>query len=919
MHPNIRFKVSYLFSLFWLLVVWGAATQQAAATHIRAGEITAHPDTTSGNNPLRYFFKLVVYSDRRSQADNDNATFFFGTGESQVVERGLNLPTRDPDTRRSVYYFDYTYPAAGTYNVTYSEVNRQTGVVNIANSAGQSFVLRTVITINPFLGVNSTPQLPVPPIDYAACGQVFVHNPGAYDVDGDRLVYRLVNPLKDANPDDPTKTVIVPVDGYRQLNDPSICQGSANAGAGTLTMDPNTGQLTWDAPCLQGDYNVAFVVEEYRNGQKLGEVLRDMQIRVKCVPNLRPTLRVPEDICVIAGETVNGVVTASDPDNHPVIMEAFSEPGVMPPATFVQSGYTGTFNWTTTCEDVLRDTVQVIFKVTDVPPTGGTPLVDLQPWRIRIVGPPPQNFKVQPTGNSINLSWDPYTCQNAKRIAIYRREGPSDFVPGPCETGIPESAGFTRIGEVDLNNLNFTDTGGPEGFKRGVSYCYAIFAEFEGGNYRVIPSIATLPICVMLQNNVPVITNVSVQTTDETNGSILVKWMKPREGLENLTAPQQYRLYRADGTSPEAFTEVHRTNNVNDTTFLDSNIPTTAGDATLRYIYKLEFYQNAVVSRSIVDTAATASSVQLKAVTRSSSVDLTWNYQVPWDNTTFKHYIYRKTDVGGYALIDSVAATATSGQYTDLGTFDNAPLVPGINYCYYVETRGGYDDPTLPRLLLNNSQEFCVVLRDSVPPCPPVLSIDVLDCESFLRNPTSPPYQNVLTWVPDQSPECDQNIAYYTIFFRSSEEGEFDSIAYTNGDINTYLHQNLPSFAGCYTVSATDTAGNESARSNIVCKENCFFFQLPNIFTPNGDGKNDEFRPDRRSQFIRSVKFTVFTRWGDKVYESTNDPNINWTGVNSTGKQISDGTYYYTAEVEFQSLSPQNAKQTFKGWVEIVR
>jgi len=917
MLQNIRLKFTFFVSFSLLLFLLGATIQEAAATHIRAGEITAHPDTIT-NNPLRYQFKLVVYHDTNSPADNDSATMFFGDGTSQTVKRSINVLTRDPNTRRSVFYFDHTFSGPGTFSILYSEINRQTNVVNIANSNGQSFLLRSIITINPSLGVNSTPELPVPPIDYAVCGQVFVHNPGAFDRDGDRLVYRLVTPLRNGPNGTPERPVVANVDGYRQLNDPSICSGSGNAGAGTLTLDRNTGQLTWDAPCAQGDYNVAFVVEEYRNGLKLGEVLRDMQVRVRCVPSQRPVLRMPEDICVIAGETVNGVVTATDPDNDPVILEAFAPFGVKPPATFTQRGNTGTFNWTTTCEDVLRDTVQVIFKVTDVPANGATPLTDLQPWRIRIVGPPPKNFKVQPTGNSINLTWDPYTCQNAKRIAIYRREGTSNFVPGLCETGIPESAGFTRIGEVNLNNLSFTDTGGADGFKRGVTYCYAIFAEFEGGNYRVIPGIATVPICVMLQNNVPVITNVSVESTSETTGSILVKWIKPREGLQNLTAPQQYRLFRAPGTSPEAFTEVYRTNNINDTTFLDTNRPTTAGPATLRYIYKLEFYQNAAVSPSIVDTAATASSVHLKAAVRSTAVNLTWNYQVPWDNTKFKHYIYRKS-TGDYALIDSVGATATSGQYTDRGTFGNAPLVPGVNYCYYVETRGGYDDPTLPRLLLNKSQEFCVILRDSVPPCPPVLSIDQLDCETFLRNPTSPPYQNVLTWVPDRSPTCDQNIAYFTIYYRPGEEGEFDSIAYTNGDINTYLHQNLSSFAGCYVVSATDTAGNKSALSNIVCKENCFFFQLPNIFTPNGDGKNDEFRPDERSRFIRSIKFSVFTRWGDKVYESTNDPGINWKGVNSSGKAVSDGTYYYTAEVEFQSLSPSQAKQTFKGWVEIVR
>ena len=167
-----------------------------------------------------------------------------------------------------------------------------------------------------------------------------------------------------------------------------------------------------------------------------------------------------------------------------------------------------------------------------------------------------------------------------------------------------------------------------------------------------------------------------------------------------------------------------------------------------------------------------------------------------------------------------------------------------------MRTNGTYGNPKLPDPLLNFSQEFCVALKDSVAPCPPVLSIDQLDCEAFLDNPTSPPYQNVLTWQPDLNPACDQEIAFYTIYYRPQEEGEFDSIAVTNAGITTFTHANLPSYAGCYVVTATDRAGNESAPSNTVCKDNCFFFSLPNIITPNNDGKNDVFQPDPRSRFI---------------------------------------------------------------------
>jgi gliding motility-associated-like protein len=898
------------------------APEIAKATHIRAGEILVLPDS-SKNDPRCVVFKLITYTDfSQTNADNPEATLFFGDGEKLEVDRWKRTIARAGDTYRSVYYFPYCYPATGNYTVTYSEQNRAIGVVNIEDSQNQSFLLQTTVTIDPFIGGNRSPVLTVAPLDFAACGQPFVHNPGAYDADGDRLLYRLVTPKRNLPSGSTDRPIVGDVIGYKPLNDPFFqCQSvPAPGGSSTLTIDRNTGQITWNAPCLQGDYNVAFVVEEYRGGRKIGEVMRDMQVRVVCIPNLRPTLVVPKDTCVVAGTTVTGQVRAIDPDNTRLVLEAFSE--VLPPARFTTSGNNGTFVWDTKCTDVILDTVQVTFKVSKTVPNG-TPspfvLTDIQPWRIRVVGPAPQNFKVAPVGKNMTLTWDPYTCQNATKLVIYRREGPSDFVPGPCETGIPESAGFTRIGEVAKDQTTFTDNGSTGGLKRGVTYCYAVYAEFAGSNFRTLESIATVPVCIMLENNVPVLTNVSVERTDVSDGQILVKWTQPREGVENLTGPLQYRLLRAPGATPQAFTEVKRTNNLNDTTFLDAPVSTSAAAGSIKWVYKLEFYQRAgQPNEELVDTAPTATTVQLKAVSRAAAIVLNWTYEVPWDNSRRNHYVYRKIN-DQFVLIDSVRASNTAGQYIDRGTFGNIALKPNQLYCYYVRTNGTYGSPKLPDPLLNKSQEFCVTLKDSIPPCPPLLSIDALDCDAFLLNPTSPPYQNVLTWVPDQRAECDQDIKYYTIYYRPGAEGEFDSISFTNAGITTFTHANLPSFAGCYMVTATDSAGNESVPSNTVCKDNCFFFHLPNIFTPNGDEKNDTFRPDERSRFIKSIKFTVYNRWGERVYQGDQDPKINWRGVNSAGNDVAEGTYYYLAEVEFLTLLPEKARQTFKGWVEIVR
>lgn len=78
---------------------------------------------------------------------------------------------------------------------------------------------------------------------------------------------------------------------------------------------------------------------------------------------------------------------------------------------------------------------------------------------------------------------------------------------------------------------------------------------------------------------------------------------------------------------------------------------------------------------------------------------------------------------------------------------------------------------------------------------------------------------------------------------------------------------------------------------------------VPNVFTPNGDGKNDllEFK---NLQFFPSTSLTVFNRWGKKIYKSSDYQN-NWTGDGH-----SDGVYFFV-------LDGPNLKQPEKGFVQI--
>ncbi|MGQ8336463.1 T9SS type B sorting domain-containing protein [Sunxiuqinia sp. A32] len=80
------------------------------------------------------------------------------------------------------------------------------------------------------------------------------------------------------------------------------------------------------------------------------------------------------------------------------------------------------------------------------------------------------------------------------------------------------------------------------------------------------------------------------------------------------------------------------------------------------------------------------------------------------------------------------------------------------------------------------------------------------------------------------------------------------------------------------------------------------FIEAPNVFTPNGDGSNDQFIVKYWS--IKKIKISIFNRWGKKVhfYENNNVPGFEitmeesaWDG-NIGGRKASPGVYYYVAE-----------------------
>lgn len=84
--------------------------------------------------------------------------------------------------------------------------------------------------------------------------------------------------------------------------------------------------------------------------------------------------------------------------------------------------------------------------------------------------------------------------------------------------------------------------------------------------------------------------------------------------------------------------------------------------------------------------------------------------------------------------------------------------------------------------------------------------------------------------------------------------------------------------------------------------------EMPNAFSPNGDGINDVYKAKDGWQSIVSFKAAIFTRWGKKLYE-WNDPDGGWDGkVN--GHVVPDGAYYCVVQAKGADGKNYSIKKT---------
>jgi len=159
-----------------------------------------------------------------------------------------------------------------------------------------------------------------------------------------------------------------------------------------------------------------------------------------------------------------------------------------------------------------------------------------------------------------------------------------------------------------------------------------------------------------------------------------------------------------------------------------------------------------------------------------------------------------------------------------------------------------------------------------------------------------------------QGPACGDYSVVFTLVLPSvGMAREFNSNEWSFGDGQsatgtTTSREHTYAKPGNYPVKGELCAVSDTV--NVLFVECESELEIPNVFTPNGDGVNETF--EVKGIFPGKWQLVVINRFGKEVYRNTGYSN-NWNG-----NELPAGVYYY-------HLQDRDTKRRYRGWVQIIR
>ncbi|MFN8299130.1 MAG: gliding motility-associated C-terminal domain-containing protein [Chitinophagales bacterium] len=287
---------------------------------------------------------------------------------AQLPQNGCNWSGAGNPPYPGVQVYTYTgivnVPVGcGTVTFGTTECCRNGAINNISNPGGEDLSIYATVnnTIDPSTGqpyCNSSVAFTNQPVPFFCLGSNVTFNHGAVDVDGDSLVFQLVNPMDGFS---------LPYNNINFSGGYSVNCPIRTVPANTFNFDTHTGQMQF-VPGFQEQCVLAVRIYEYRNGVLVGSTMRDIQVVIlNCaiaIPDQDPITNVQNgnqvdslSVQVCPGTPLKFDIECTDPANHNLTITSNlnTTPSAIPGAHMTQVGTGDTviarINWTPLASD----------------------------------------------------------------------------------------------------------------------------------------------------------------------------------------------------------------------------------------------------------------------------------------------------------------------------------------------------------------------------------------------------------------------------------------------------------------------------------------------------------------------------------------------------------------------------------------
>lgn len=119
---------------------------------------------------------------------------------------------------------------------------------------------------------------------------------------------------------------------------------------------------------------------------------------------------------------------------------------------------------------------------------------------------------------------------------------------------------------------------------------------------------------------------------------------------------------------------------------------------------------------------------------------------------------------------------------------------------------------------------------------------------------------------------------------------------------------------GVYSVTLTTLDTVLNAEFSIE-KVDCCHPVIPNAFSPNGDGVNDDFGVKLKYCEVQILEFTVYSRWGELMFQAHKSTD-RWDGTTLNGTEAPSDVYVYVTRYK---VADEEQEMSKKGDVALLR